>query len=188
MNVSYSKGFVIIKVTKILMLVGTAVIVAMGSCFLKATFEFTITDDEMAISKSISKLAEASVQIKQIKNIDNKKIVLFTIGDEIGESEFTKGPNSKLKIESAGHGSDNVRIRVMTTSEGQYIRALGKNKQNLKKLVIYMDEVKKQLEVPDGEYFVTWIALNKHTDRTFPQGSVWYDKNGNEVFRIGETY
>lgn len=121
------------------------------------------------------------------ENIDNKKIVLFTIGNEIGESEFTKGPNNKLKIESTGHGSDNIRIRVMTTSKGQYIKVVGKNEQNLKKLIIYTDEEKKQEEVPDGEYFITWTVLKKRTNKAFPSGSVWYDKNENEVFRIGVT-
>jgi hypothetical protein len=181
-------GVVIIKVTKILLLVSIVIIVAIGSYLLKATFKFTITDDEIAISKAISKQAEASVQIKQIKNIDNKKIVLFTIGNEIGETEFSKGPNNKLKIESTGYGTDNIRIRVLNTSKGQYIKALGKNEKSLKKVIIYMNQEKKQLEVPDGGYFITWTALNKKTDKTFPLGSVWYDKNENEVYRIGEAY
>ncbi|MCD9025339.1 hypothetical protein [Cohnella silvisoli] len=141
-------------------------------------------DNEQAIKEAISEMLAMSVQVKKVEDIDNKKIVLFTTGSETGESEFTRGPNHKLKINSAGHGTNLVRYRIMETNRGQYVRFLGKNEDGVSTITVFVEEEKYHLSILPGQYFISYVPLAKTTKISFPSGSVWYDKDNKEIARI----
>jgi len=52
--------------------------------YIKPFYTYTITNNELAIKESISTRLKQAIQIHMIKDIDNKKIVLFSIGSDIG--------------------------------------------------------------------------------------------------------
>jgi hypothetical protein len=174
-----------IKKYKVLISIGVAFfLLFISSNYIKPYFIYTINDNEQAIKESISKLLEQPIQINMVKDIDNKRIVLFTLGTETGESELTKGPNKKYKIDSAGHGSNTVRYRIMETNKDQYVRFLGMNEDNISKILVFIEGERYNLSVPEGQYFITYIPLSKQTESKFPSGSVWFDKDNKEIIRI----
>lgn len=176
----------LIKKYKVIILISAVICLLLVSySYIKPYFQYTINDNEQAIEESISKMLKQPIQIKLVNDIDNKRIVLFTIGTEIGESEFTKGPNNKYKIESAGYGTNTVIYRIMETNKAQYVRFLGINDENISKIIAFVDGDKYNLIVPEGQYFITYKALSKYTERTFPSASVWFDKDDKEIIRIG---
>lgn len=153
--------------------------------YVKPYYSFRIKDDEQSITQSISELLEHPIKIKLMKDIDNKRVVLFTIGSQIGESELTKGPNNKYKLESAGHGSNEVRYRILKTDNGQYIKFLGRNTEGISKILAFVESEKYYLSIQEGEYFISTIPLIHNVENSFPSGSVWYDTQGNEIIRMG---
>lgn len=130
-------------------------------------------------------MLDQPIKIKLMKDIDDKRVILFTIGSQIGESEFTKGPNNKYKLDSAGHGSNEVRYRILKTDNGQYIKFLGRNTDGISKILALVESEKYYLSVQEGEYFISYIPLINKVESSFPSGSVWYDTQGNEIIRIG---
>jgi len=153
--------------------------------YIKPHYVFKIKDNEQAINQSISKMVNQPIQIKLMKDIDDRRIVLFKLGSEVGESVLTKGPNNKYRLDFAGHGTNEVRYRIMKTDKGQYIKFLGENTEGISKILTFVDGEKYDMPVPEGEYFISLVPIIIQTESNFPSGSVWYDNQGKEVIRIG---
>lgn len=125
------------------------------------------------------------VQIRLMKDIDNKRIVLFTTKLHIGEAVLIKGPNNRYKLESTGHGTNEIRSRIMETDKRQYVRILGRNTEGISKILTLIDGQKYELPLPEEDFFISILALIRETESKFPSGSVLYDKKGNEIRRMG---
>ncbi len=149
-------------------------------------YTYTIKNNEGAISKSISQMVNNEIEIILIKDIDNRRIILFKMDSQIGEARLTKGSNNQFKLDSTGHGTNEVRYRIWSTDKGQYVVFMGRNNENISEILTFVDGEKYKLIVPDNEeYFIAYSPLQRKTESSFPSGSVWYDKEGNEIIRIG---
>lgn len=152
--------------------------------FIRPYYVYTIENKEQALQEAISDMIDASVEINRKTEIDNKLIVLFTVGSECGESELIKGPNNKYKINFSGHGTNKVRYGITSTNKGQYVKFLGTNEDNISKIIAFMDGERYELSVPEGDDFNSIVPLKKSTNSSFPDGSVWFDKDNKEIIRI----
>lgn len=149
--------------------------------YIKPHYLFKIKDNERDISQSISKMVNQPIEIKLMKDIDNKRIVLFTSGSELGESVLTKGSNNKYRLDSVGHGTNEVRYRIMETNQGQYIRFAGRNIGGISEILTFVDGEKYNLPVTEGDFFISLVPIIKQTENKFPSGTVWYDEQGKEI-------
>lgn len=153
--------------------------------YIKPMYEYQIQDSQIAISKSISKMTGGKpIQIILIEDVDNKRIVLFQRGSEIGESMLTKGPNNKYRLDSSGYGTNVVRYRILNTNKGQYVKFVGKNSSSISRILSFVDEERYYIDIPEGEYFISYKPLTKKTSSSFPSGSIWYDDQGKEIIRV----
>ncbi|TFE19045.1 hypothetical protein E2980_23820 [Cohnella luojiensis] len=174
-----------VKKYKVLISIGVVFFLTVASTqYLKPHYTYRIIDNEQAINKSISKMVDQPIQIKLMKDIDNKRIVLFTLGSEIGESVLTKGSNNKFKLDSTGYGSNEVRYRIINTNKGQYVKFIGRNTDNISKILTIVDGEKYYLSVLEAGYFISYVPLIQKTESNFPSGSVWYDNQDKEIIRI----
>jgi hypothetical protein len=172
------------KKYKVLISIGVALFLLFISySYIKSYFIFTIIDNEQAIKESISKMVKQPIQINMVKDIDNMKIVLYSMGSDIGESEFVKGPNKKFKIDSGVYGPTKVMYRIVKTNKGQYVEILGKNDAKISKITVYIDDKEYNLTIPAGDYFITNVRLTKSTTSSFPTASIWYDKEHKEIVK-----
>ncbi len=153
--------------------------------YIKPYYTYKVEDDETAITQSISKMVKLPVQIRQMQDVDNMRIVLFTTESQIGEAELMKGPNNKYKLISTGHGTNEIRSRIMETNKKQYIRILGRNTNGVSNILTLIDGEKYELPVMEEDFFIAISPLARKTERKFPSGSVLYDNQGNEIIRIG---
>ncbi len=149
--------------------------------YIKPHYLFKIKDNERDINHSISKTVNQPIEIKLMKDIDNKRIVLFTSGPELGESVLTKGPNDRYRLDSVGHGTNEVRYRIMETNQGQYIRFVGRNIGGISEILTFVDGEKYSLPVTEGEFFISLVPIIKQTQSKFPSGTVLYDDQGREI-------
>lgn len=147
-------------------------------------FTYKIKNEIESINLAINKLVNNEVRIVLMQDIDNRRIVLFDMGTQIGEAFLTKGSNNRFKIDSAGFGTNEVRYRILSTDKNQYVEFTGKNEDKISKILTFVDGEKYDVNVPDEEYFISYAPLRKKTSNSFPSGSVWYDKEGNEILRI----
>jgi hypothetical protein len=104
-------------------------------------------------------MVKQPIQINMVKDIDNTKIVLYSMGSDIGESEFVKGPNKKFMIDAGGYGPTKVMYRIIKTNKGQYVGILGKNDAKISKITLYIDDKEYNLKIPAGDYFITNARL-----------------------------
>ncbi len=180
-RLKYKKRYKIIFVTIALVIC----VLFVSTRYIKPYYTYKVEDDENAIAQSISQMVKLPVQIRLMEDADDKKIVLFTIESQIGEAELTKGPNHKYKLDFTGHGTNEIRPRIMETGKGQYVRILGRNTEGISKILTLIDGEKYELAVQEGDFFIAISPLTGSTDSKFPSGSVLYDSQGNEIRRIG---
>ncbi|BCN32240.1 hypothetical protein [Anaeromicropila herbilytica] len=107
------------------------------------------------------------INIKQEKDIDNKKYILFVFGDNkelAGSAEFTKGINNKYKIEWVSHGTSIDGNEIIKTNKGKYILLTYKNlhkKVQYAKVLLNNKEFK--VEFPKEEYVITFHKVPDST-------------------------
>jgi len=153
------------------------------------TSGYEIESDEKSIDQAIESLINQTnkekqqIDIRTSKDIANKKVVLFSIGEKLGDSEFTEGRNGKYKIESAGHGTNWVLERVIHTNEGTYYRVAGK-KDNIGRIKAFISENVCDIQIPEQEYYIEFCELNEEVVQAFSDGMVIYDIEGKEITRV----
>lgn len=157
------------------------ILATLATKYVQPRFTYTVANNEQAIGTAITKMIHRPVEIRLTRDIDNKRIILFTNGSQIGEAEFTRGPNRKLKLKSAGYGTNEVRDRILTTNKGQYVKILGRNTANISSIHATVESKTYKLTVPQGIYFIVDERLTKKTKTSFPSEWVGYDAQGQEI-------
>jgi hypothetical protein len=95
--------------------------------------------------------------------------------------ESSIGSNSKYRLDSVGHGTNEVRYRIMETNQGQYIRFVGRNIGGISEIITFVDGEKYSLPVTEGEFFISLVPIIQETESKFPSGTVLYDDQGREI-------
>lgn len=123
--------------------------------------------------------------IKGLVDIDNKKLVFFTLNSQLGYAELKNGLNNKYKVEYAGYSTNLFQNRVTITNKGQYLWIMGKNyNSEIKRIVLSMDGKDYDFDIPkDSEYFTkyTKVLPIPITGSKFPSETRIYDINGNDI-------
>jgi hypothetical protein len=171
------------KKKKIYLGTGIVIIVCIIILYVVYIKPYPITDKEPAIKRSIEQLAELGpVSIKKIEEIGQSKVVLFSFENEIGESIFDKGMNKKLRIRSAGHGSSEIRYRIIKSGDFKYLTLLGVN-QNLGSAKISVGGEIYNLSIPKDRYFISKVKIS-NSHESLIEWLILYDTTKKEVLRI----
>lgn len=144
---------------------------------------YSIKDSKPAIKRSIEQLADLRpVSIKKIEEIGQSKVVLFSFENEIGESIFDIGINKNLRIRSAGHGSSEIRYKIIKSGDSKYLTLLGVN-HNLGSAKISVGGVIYNLDIPQERYFISKEKISDSHESVI-EWLVLYDNTKKEVLRI----
>ncbi|MFC3345197.1 hypothetical protein ACFOHW_22770 [Paenibacillus abyssi] len=147
---------------------------------------YNVENNEAAISQAIYELTriDQKIHIQQMKDMANKKVVLFSLGSQTGLAMFERGSNDKWMIETAGLGNT-FHLTVADTSDGQYIVCAGDNADHMSRIVAYVEEDSYELDIEPGEYFIVSSPLQEKTEYDMPTGAIGYNDKNEEVFRTG---
>src|SRR5690554_2509201 len=151
---------------KRILLISCISVLAIICLFFYQTSGYEIESDEKSIDQAIEYLINQTteekqqIEIKITQDIANKKIVLFSTGENLGVSEFSEGRNGKYKIESAGHGTNWVQERVFHTTEGTYYRVAGK-KDNIGRIQAFISEEVCDIQIPEQEFYIQFCEINE---------------------------
>ncbi|MCQ6562999.1 hypothetical protein [Paenibacillus mendelii] len=144
----------------------------------KYAIEGTLAGIDSAVGESL----KAEIKTHEIQVVDNKLFFVFTMGSTVGSGELKRGLNNKYAFESAGYGTNDIRERIVETSEGQYLFTAGRNDQNIGKIKAYIEDGQYELNIPQGEYYVALVPVQA-TDLNFVSGLIVIDREGNEIYR-----
>lgn len=171
-------------IKRILLVTCFALLAILGWIWFNQTNGYEIETNEKFLEEAIENLTnQEQVKIRTIKDIGNTKFVLFTIDGESGSSEFTKGRNGKYKIESAGHGTNWIRGRVIHTNEGTYYRVAGK-RDNIGRIKAFVSDEVCDIQIPVQEYYIEFCRVDEKIKQPFADGMVIYDIQGTEISRV----
>lgn len=150
------------------------VTVVMCIGFILFSKTYTITNGRTQLEDNIlgfinrNTVVIKNIDIKQELNLDNKKYVLFTIKDGLGEAELTNDFNNKYKIESAGYGSAFFRYDIMKTNKGKYLILEGKNYDNkISYTKVLLDNREYKIIIPQQKYFIVYCSVPIETQKVF---------------------
>jgi hypothetical protein len=171
---------------KILLIICTILLlIFISNNYIKPHYKYTVNNNEKALSEHLIKKLNKPVNILKVQEIENKLIVLFSVGSDIGESELTKGPNNKYLFDTAINSPNRIIYSIVDTNEGQFLSVAGMNDANISKIEFIIDEkFTINVSIPEEEYFITSTRLPQSTTSKFPTSSKWYDKNNKEISKI----
>lgn len=142
-------------------------------------------DIKMGVEEFLNKGSSSKIEtvVKGLVDIDNKKLVFFTLNSQLGYAELKHGLNNKYKVENAGYGTNLFQDRVVITNKGQYLWMMGKNYNNeIKRIVLSVDGKDYEFDIPkDSAYFAKSTKLIPITESKFPSKTRIYDINGNDI-------
>lgn len=135
------------------------IILCLGLFFYSGTY--TIRNDRKQISENIllfinrGTAVANNIDMKQELDIDNKKIVLFIINNNLGRAELGKGFNNKYKVESVGYGSGFLKHEIIKTNKGKHLILRGKNyNTKIAYVKVLLDNEEYKISIPQQEYFI----------------------------------
>ncbi|WP_248757893.1 hypothetical protein [Paenibacillus sp. ATY16] len=169
------------------------VIIALGGGYIyRTSVTYPISNNNEAIDVAIESFIikgstsedKKTIDIQLSRDIDNKQIVLFTLDDQTGVAELSRGKNGKYKIENAGYGTNWIHHHVIQTNNGFYYQVAGK-RDGIGRIRAYLDEEAIDIPVEEGEYYISYFNLLEEPEAWMANRMVVYDVDGNELVRIG---
>ncbi|WP_068962679.1 hypothetical protein [Desulfosporosinus sp. BG] len=141
---------------------------------------------EYNIKKFINrpKVITNNIYIKQTIDIGNRRYVLFTFNDYLGDAELVMGLNGKYKIESTNSGSNLFQYRVREINKSKYFVVAGKNYDlKIDYVKVNLDSNEYKIMIPRQEYFISYCPVTNNTQSIFPidSGFKLFDKNNIEI-------
>ncbi|WP_197479944.1 type 2 periplasmic-binding domain-containing protein [Paenibacillus swuensis] len=168
--------------------VGMLVLIVCGIWFafklVLPLYEYNIPNNRVDIQFGIEEFVGSPVSIHGIKDIVDKKLVLYVVNKtgQVGDAELSQGPFGKLKFERKGLGSMNIRSRVMETEEGQYLWIAGRNLVGIARAeASFYDADSLSLAVPTGNMFMVSAKLASRTQNSFAGEIKYFDRRGREI-------
>jgi len=148
---------------------------------------YKIEDNEYQFAINIKQRLNVTgnVDIKQVVSIDNKKIVLFTIDENIGEAEFIRGINKKYKIGATGYGNNLIRYQIVETSKAKYLIMGGQNFElKINRAKVLLENIEYRIDIPQQDYFLTYFIIPNEIQTIFPDifEVEIYDMSNNIVY------
>ncbi|MDD2421868.1 MAG: hypothetical protein PHU78_06995 [Heliobacteriaceae bacterium] len=112
-------------------------------------------------------------------DIDEMKLVLFSLGSQLGDAKLRKGLFNKYVIESSGYGTNLFPSGVIQTERGHYLWLMGKNDAAKPgKIVLSLDGKDYTFDIPaNNDYFIKYTGVPP-TSSNFPREMKRYDVNG----------
>ncbi|SFB04572.1 hypothetical protein SAMN05216312_103177 [Cohnella sp. OV330] len=170
-----------------------AVIITLGVGYLyRTSVTYSINNSNKAIDVAIESFLNKgrineepkTIDIRLTKDIANKRIVLFTLDDQTGVAELSRGKNGKYKIGNVGYGTNWIRHRVIQTNNGVYYRAAGK-REGIGRIRVYLGEETFDMPVGDSEYYITYFKLLEKPKASIANRMVVFGTDGSELARFG---
>ncbi|EGW40328.1 hypothetical protein [Desulfosporosinus sp. OT] len=130
------------------------------------------------------KVITNNIYIKQTIDIENRRYVLFTFNDYLGNAELVRGLNGKYKIESTISGSNLFEYRVREINKSKYFVVAGKNFDlKIDYAKVSLDNNEYKIIIPCQEYFIAYCAVSNNTLNIFPvdSGLKLFEKNNIEI-------
>lgn len=106
-----------------------------------------------------------------------------TQSNKIGYAHIFKGWNGKYKIDSSGHGTNQVSYKKIKTNKGMYGILVGKNPDLEFDHIhadLYSGEFSFTSDLSDDEVFVKYQKLPGDIEQPFPAELTFYEKNRSE--------
>lgn len=125
----------------------------------------------------------SDIEMQIMKVVDNKLVFTFTVGDQLGSGELIKGFNNRYKYNYAGHGTNEIRERIIETKNGQFLMLTGRNSQSIKHIRAHIEDEAYDVIIPEGEFYLTVTPI-KETKLEFTSGMILYNKENQEIDRI----
>ncbi len=149
---------------------------------------YTISNNETQLEDIILRFINRptaiayNIDIKQELNLDNKKHVLYTIDNEMGEAELTRGINNKYKMEFVSYGSSLFKCDVRKTNKGKYIFLQGKNVDNeIAYVNVQSGSDEYRIDIPQQEFFVVSCPVPIDTQLGFVAANTIKFFNNNDA-------
>jgi hypothetical protein len=152
------------------------------------TKEFTVTSNIQSIEESIegflsTKNINGLINIHKVTDIDNKKLVVFELNNNIGEAEFIRGINGKYKILSTGYGTNFIRRRILKTNKARYLTIIGRNyNKKIKRIDLVLENNNYTFSIPvEDEYFIYHKMITDDSMNMMLDKIILIDKQGNDI-------
>jgi len=140
------------------------------------------------LETDIGSRLQKRIDIQKNIDIDNKKIVLFTLKESnnlrIGTAEYSMTKSKKLSYEYAGYGTADIRERVIHTDKGTYFMLAGYSLDKIETVIIYIDGKEYRIRPNQAEGFYLEIVPIEETKANFSSKMVGFNSEGKEMFRI----
>jgi len=146
------------------------------------TSKYYIEGTTAGIDTAVGAMLGAEINTQEITIVDNKLYFVFTMGSFVGSGELKRGFNQKYSFKFAGHGTNDIRERIVETNKGQYLLTSGQNEQNIGKIKGFIDGDQYEVNIPEGEYYLVLTPV-KRTDENFVTGMIVYDRHHKEIYR-----
>lgn len=121
---------------------------------------YSVVDNTIKLEENICIKTNFSVNIKNEKELNNNKYVIFIGNNSIGDAIFSKGINGKYKIGSVGYGNKLISYRIIKANKAKYFVVGGKNtNMKIKYILLLLDNEKYKIQVPREEYFIVYCRI-----------------------------
>lgn len=182
---------------KKVVLVLLCILVTIGIALVSYTKRYAIKDNEKQLENNVmqfinrTSVVASNINIKKELNLDNKKYILFSNNNTLGDAELIKGLNNKYKIKSTGIGSGYFRDKIVKTNKGKYLILKGKNiGLKIAYAKVILDNKEYKISIPQEEYFMVYCPVPIETKETYIEinNLKLYNKQDvditNEMFKI----
>ncbi|MEG2353405.1 MAG: hypothetical protein RSB70_02045 [Clostridium sp.] len=174
-------------------------IIIISSVYLNINHKYNVKQDEIVnfinsneiISKSLGYDKVVHEDIKEIMDVDNKKLVFLKVDKQIWLCEFTKGVNNKYKYERIIGTSRLFLESLIKTDKKDYFIICGYNYGNeisYRKVLLEGKEYK--IKIPNNkEAFIIFEPIERSKGYAIlPALELYDDKNKNITSYIYEKY
>lgn len=169
---------------KLLNLILIAIILIILIVAISYSSSYNITNDVSIIENNIKRIINKhneDIEIKEELNLYNKKYILLTIDNYLGEAVLKRGVNGKLKIESVTYGTNFFKHNIYKTDNGKYMVLKGINPEmKIHYIRVVLDSKEYIIDIPqDNEYFIAYCKVPNNTLNEYIEIDkvTFFDKN-----------
>jgi len=99
----------------------------------------------------------------------------------IGQTVLKKGLNNKFRVLDAFYGSAVFNAEVIKVKDKNYLILSGKNSSSIKYIEVTYDNKSNRVDIPEGDYFMTYLSVPQHIQSSITVDFKFYDKNNKEI-------
>ncbi len=166
-------------------LVTTLVVFAvlLGASYYSYDRQYAVAYTTEDIEQLLEEQLQTNVAVRTSLQTDNKLHVVFEKAGAIGAGEFSKGWNSKYKLEYAGFGTGELQANIVSTNKQQYLLLAGKSLEQIGQIVATIDDEQYEIDIPEQPYYLVLSPIHR-TNQSKVNAVMIYGHDGTELDSI----